>query len=392
MPTINEKQELAKKVDLNAKQNVLTAGTGISIVNNVISATNTGGSTVTVTPVLSTGTRVAAMEVDGTIYTLFAPTPPSVGVTQVVNQGVELARVTINGVATSIYAPESSTVLSGTSAPSSSLGEDNNLYVQYTVESGNYTVDMTYVKLSGAWVELSMGGGTGNVDDVYVNGTSVLDSNKIAQITSYKEVTQAQYNALPASKLTDNILYCIKDASGGGGGGNVDDVYVNGISVLDTNKIAQITSYKEVTQAEYNALPVSKLTDNVLYCIKDASGIPAHHYSENEQVIGTWIDGSTLYEKTLYIASGQINSSTIISFPTQNNIERLVSYEGSVYDTSESRYYAIPYERIIAAGGIWILCHVLSDHTLTPVIFTRQSETYYLSDLYVTIRYTKTTS
>lgn len=27
-------------------------------------------------------------------------------------------------------------------------------------------------------------------------------------------------------------------------------------------------------------------------------GVPAHHYSTDEQVIGTWIDGSTLYEKT----------------------------------------------------------------------------------------------
>ena len=29
-------------------------------------------------------------------------------------------------------------------------------------------------------------------------------------------------------------------------------------------------------------------------------GVPAVHYSENEQVIGTWVDGSTLYEKTQY--------------------------------------------------------------------------------------------
>lgn len=27
-------------------------------------------------------------------------------------------------------------------------------------------------------------------------------------------------------------------------------------------------------------------------------GVPAHHYSTDEQVVGTWIDGSTIYEKT----------------------------------------------------------------------------------------------
>ena len=185
MPVLNQKQELAKKADLLTKQDILTPGTGITIQNNVISATGTGGSTVSVTPILSTGTRIAAMEVDGTIYTLFAPTPPSVGVTQVIDQGVELARVTINGVATSIYAPESSTVLSGTSAPSSSLGEDNNLYVQYTVENETYTVDMTYVKLNGEWVELSTGGGGTTIPEHWTWTTNNLKAYLLAAPNEY---------------------------------------------------------------------------------------------------------------------------------------------------------------------------------------------------------------
>lgn len=57
---------------------------------------------------------------------------------------------------------------------------------------------------------------------------------------------------------------------GGGGGGNVDDVEVNGVSVLDPlDHIAKITSYKEVTQAEYDALPSSKESDGVAYFVKD---------------------------------------------------------------------------------------------------------------------------
>lgn len=60
------------------------------------------------------------------------------------------------------------------------------------------------------------------------------------------------------------------DNGGGGGGGNVNDVLVNGVSVVDGNHDAQITSYKEVTQAQYDALPSSKLTDGIAYFIKDA--------------------------------------------------------------------------------------------------------------------------
>lgn len=32
-------------------------------------------------------------------------------------------------------------------------------------------------------------------------------------------------------------------------------------------------------------------------------GVPAHHYSTDEQVVGTWIDGSTLYEKTFDLSN-----------------------------------------------------------------------------------------
>lgn len=61
---------------------------------------------------------------------------------------------------------------------------------------------------------------------------------------------------------------------GGGGGGSVNDVLVNGVSVVDGNGDAQITSYKEVTQAQYDALPSTKESDGVLYCIKDATPTP----------------------------------------------------------------------------------------------------------------------
>ena len=60
----------------------------------------------------------------------------------------------------------------------------------------------------------------------------------------------------------------------GGGGGSVNDVLVNGVSVVDGNGDAQITSYKEVTQAQYDALPSSKESDGIAYFIKDATPTP----------------------------------------------------------------------------------------------------------------------
>ena len=44
----------------------------------------------------------------------------------------------------------------------------------------------------------------------------------------------------------------------------------------------------------------TKTTDQAGSGTWTPQGVPAHHYSNNEQVVGTWIDGSTLYEQTLY--------------------------------------------------------------------------------------------
>ena len=132
MPTIDERQELAKKADLATKQNILTPGTGITIVNDVISST--GGSTVTVSPadLPSPTTQIGSITVDGDIKTLFAPTPPTISVTQTQLSGDELATIIVNGTPFTIYAPEGTVVLSGTSAPTAAQGENGDLYVQYT--------------------------------------------------------------------------------------------------------------------------------------------------------------------------------------------------------------------------------------------------------------------
>lgn len=72
------------------------------------------------------------------------------------------------------------------------------------------------------------------------------------------------------TEFNNNMDIIDANLGGGGGGGNVNDVLVNGVSVVDGNGDAQITSYKEVTQTQYDNLPSSKLTDGIAYFIKDA--------------------------------------------------------------------------------------------------------------------------
>ena len=127
------------------------------------------------------------------------------------------------------------------------------------------------------WENANESGGGGTVTDVQVDGTSVVNQQGVAEIT------------MPTPPTPDYP---------------VTDVKVNGTSVV-SNKQALITSYKEVTQAQYEALPDTKLSDGVLYAIKDGGqaieGFPPLIYSDEEREIGVWRDGKPLYQKTLTV-------------------------------------------------------------------------------------------
>lgn len=61
-----------------------------------------------------------------------------------------------------------------------------------------------------------------------------------------------------------------------------------------------------------------------------------HHYSTDEQVVGTWIDGSTLYEKT-YSVSSSVSIGTSWSetgFELPANTNRVI--EGFMYRNAQS--------------------------------------------------------
>ena len=297
----------------------------------------------------------------------------------------------------------------------------------YTKASTNRLKTSTILEQSGDYYP---------VMDVKVNGDSVIDGSRVAQIKSYKEVTQEEYNALPDSKKYDGIMYCIIDsttpedkqvidiqldgvsvvdrygvanlqglatavdlakkqnllvagsnvtlvplsdgtvqinASGGGGSvSGVTDVIVNGSSVVTNNvavftvptsvptktsdlfndsgyinkEVNNLTNYYTKAQTnnkieeEINSIPIvtnqdkglmspalKSLAENAIQDVKvnnisvvNENGIAniyygGHHYSIEEQAVGTWIDGSTIYEKTWEIATPITFGSSPLTLP-----------------------------------------------------------------------------
>ena len=112
--------------------------------------------------------------------------------------------------------------------------------------------------------------------------------------------------------------------------------------------------------------------------------IGKHSYSLDEQIVGWWIDGRPIYEKTVYGAGGVTGDFTITH--GISNLDRVLSYTGSVNDTQYSTY-----------GDKWVLPRMANpfigiDSVTSTVIKVINPSAFStrLVDWYITLRYIKT--
>lgn len=90
------------------------------------------------------------------------------------------------------------------------------------------------------------------------------------------------------------------------------------IEVDDTNIIIYSRSTDESAYVGHVTLQYTKTTDTAGSGVWTPSGVPAVHYSTDEQIIGTWM-GETLYQKTLiYTGSIVLNDSSWTTIPFTN--------------------------------------------------------------------------
>lgn len=240
-------------------------------------------------------------------------------------------------------------------------------------------------------VEISAQGG--DVSDVQVDGTSILDQDRVANITTMTGAT-SQVNGtkglVPTPLVTDKDKFLKGDGTWGeAGGGNVDDVQMNGVSIVDANKIASFNNYVELTQAQYDALPASKLTDGVLYCIKDTGIVEGDKYapiiySLEEREVGVWTDGKPLYARTF--TSKFINDSGTYKADIScdfSAVDKVVYSKAQFLNSTASS--AIPYYAV--GSDLIYYWYSKADNK----IFVRATTDRTAYDVNVTLYYTKTT-
>lgn len=108
------------------------------------------------------------------------------------------------------------------------------------------------------------------------------------------------------------------------------------------------------------------------------------NYSTNEQVIGKWVDGKPVYQKT--VACGALpNSTNKIVNHNISNLDYIIEWTGSASD-STGIHIKFPYVNITTLGNS---CNVWIDKTGIGIETASNLSNYTKS--YVTIQYTKTT-
>lgn len=131
-------------------------------------------------------------------------------------------------------------------------------------------------------------------------------------------------------------------------------------------------------------------------------GVPNVHYDGNEKVIGTWF-GETLYERTLNVGSlSSANDAFVIGDKSVLKIKNCVEMYGkcTYISNGEQQTIALPnynntgyYVRIyyISDLGYMLGTSSLNGKTGIWFEFTNDAFQYYNQDIYITIKYTKTT-
>lgn len=155
---------------------------------------------------------------------------------------------------------------------------------------------------------------------------------------------------------------------------------------------ANDTNVNVVTSANWNdwsssfiTLRYTKSTDVAGSGTWTPQGVPTHHYSTDEHIIGTWIDGKTLYEKTVSFGSISQGQSKEVNHGI-SNFGALINMFGACYNTSDLAWTIF---QIVDDADTYIR-KVNVNATRIKVYSGSHSQA--LSDAYITIQYTKSSS
>ena len=139
----------------------------------------------------------------------------------------------------------------------------------------------------------------------------------------------------------------------------------------------------ETTTWQVITIRYTKTTDVAGSGNWNTDGVPTHHYSTSEQVVGTWINNKPLYEKTVELTSLEYDTNWHDRTHGIADIATIVDVK-AVCTTSDGYFYPVPTPRANTTLGFTL------EFTATKVSYLNNWVSQ-PDKFYVTIQYTKTT-
>ena len=322
-----------------------------------------------------------------------------------------------------------SSVSIGTTAPSDSEGNNRNLYIQY--DDTDYSVVAMYVKIEDSWRPIELCGGGSYVELTQAEYDALEQAGELEEDTIYfiTDVNGdgSQFQPVIYSEdereigvwkdgkpLYEKTIYCdafpnntfkdlstpsdidmLIDASGfmksktltgyfrtlpfAAGGSNDVRVDLNG-GTLRVVTFSDWSSYDGYITIRY-----TKSTDAAGSGTWTPQGVPAVHYSTDEKIVGTWIDGRTVYEKTFEFENPS-TGNTIIAHGIAN-FGSVISVVGS-FHRDDGYDEPVPYPHNDVSFMVSLVDFTSTQ--MTRVVGSVYTGIYKLTRASFTVRYLKT--
>lgn len=151
------------------------------------------------------------------------------------------------------------------------------------------------------------------------------------------------------------------------------------------------TSYVNPTNMNHieRGITNSRKSENISYdsnnSVKDMID-KVTDYSETEKVVGKWIDGKPLYQKTISLGALPNNTSKSVAHGI-TNLKRIVDFRGVANRTATGYTFSVLILPFINTANTIVQIGI--DATHVRMISNENMESY--NESYVTIKYQKTT-
>ena len=239
----------------------------------------------------------------------------------------------------------------------------------------------------------------------YPNRRTITDENGVAKLVTVgrsEGAVSQEGDAFTAANMNDleqRIYNGFQSGGGGGGGGGHTIIDDSGTSLEqqpglqfkgaysednDTDSVTEVNIVRSMTRAEFDLLSDDEKVGIINITDEAGNGV-YHEYSTSEHIVGKWVNGSTIYEKSFSLGT---QSDTDHSYNHNiSNFGLLISISGSC-TLSTGDKLPLPYVALNSSTYSIVLGNVTS----TQFRIQKGSGLGTLSDIYVTIRYTKSSS